>query len=537
VIWLVEMTVSGFKSLDGATVTFEKTGCTALVGPNNSGKSSILRALQLFFEEKAVMTEDERAKDTGAPSIECIFESDEAVTLNTLYAAGSEIVVARALAGERLYSVGPESRTAMKQPGLVAGVLPAFVYLKPERLPYQFNFSNPQSTTAAILVRKFGLQSPAATAARYSQESQTKRQIEQTLQQIWKATKSGRFGYIPGGAVMSLIIADEKERDFALADVGSGLQRATSIAVQMQDARSSAGKRSMVVTVDEPENSLHPSAQRDLLSYFRSRDSTQVVYATHSPAMIDTANPKSIRTLTYDMDTGRSRILDRKHLFDNYETIRLALGILPTDSLSTGFVNVVVEGAIELLVLPIWAGKLSDAAHLKLDLNLVRFLNGSGSSVPVYFDVAISTGMPTIAVLDNDPAGRAYAKRIESRTLSRYELDYKAVHHVIQGDRDTDLESTMPSVRLVTAINEICRPATKIQEADLTAQPAVKRSKNIEDFLKKQKIELDEFKTDIATAVARAMEPEEIPAAIAEVFRVVSGLLDRKQHLASRRKE
>jgi predicted ATP-dependent endonuclease of OLD family len=56
VIWLAEMTVSGLKCLDGATITFEPSGCTAIVGANNSGKSSVLRALRLFFEQSAAIT-------------------------------------------------------------------------------------------------------------------------------------------------------------------------------------------------------------------------------------------------------------------------------------------------------------------------------------------------------------------------------------------------------------------------------------------------------------------------------------------------
>jgi len=447
--------------------------------------------------------------------------------------AREPIEITRTLGGDSKYSAISGEKHLLTQTQPIPQVMPTFVYVQPARFPYQFNIQNPGLANAPVsrLIQMLKLRSPSATVTRRTEEESVKRTVEKTLQQLWKGPGARKFDYIAANPNVTFTIGDEKERNYALADVGSGIQRAVSIAVQLAYARPPGDSSRLLIILDEPENSLHPSAQRDLLRYLRSIENSQVVYATHSPSMIDTSNPRSTRTIIHDSNRGRSSILDQKHLFDNYETIRLALGILPTDSLSSGFVNVVVEGAIELLVLPIWAEKLSASGHLALDLNLVRLLNGAGSSVPIYFDIAISTGMPTVAILDDDQAGRAYAKKIESRTLAKYRLDYAPIHFFAKGGEDADLESTMPADKLVKAINEVCKPNPQIRESDLTTKPQVKRSKNIEDFLHGQGIKFDECKTEVTIAAARSMDVKEIPPIIVKALEAVASLMGPTQHV------
>lgn len=531
-LYLREMIATGFKALHGSSITFERQGCTSLVGANNSGKSSYLRALELFFSQQATLAADERTLEyTGDITIDCVVESDQDLNHGgTVFPRNTPIKLRRSLEGERLYSLfrsDDKIHATYPQITSLRNFLPSFLYLKTETIPYQFNTQQPMSPTLLLLTKQLDLQNPAPTISRRQKEGRAKKALTRAISEIWKSGMALQVDHVSAGPMVTLSLFDSQEHYFAVNDVGTGLQRVLSLAVQLTEARGLTGEHPLLAIIDEPETSLHPSAQRDLLAFLKSLPACQVVYATHSASMIDTAQPETIRTIVHDRATVRSRVLTRKHLHDNYQTIRLALGLLPSDSLSYGFVNVIVEGAIDLLVYSIWAQKLNDAKKLQLDLNMMRFLNGGGSSTPITFDVAISTGLPTIALLDADQAGRNYARKIEDKILSRYSISYPAIHFTGPKDENLDLESTFPSLRLLNAVNAIVNPPTPITEQNLNANAQWKRSKNLEEALRIQQINFDEFKTEVSLEVAREMTVDEIPAPIIECFRQVSLLIKK----------
>jgi hypothetical protein len=58
---------------------------------------------------------------------------------------------------------------------------------------------------------------------------------------------------------------------------------------------------SFVVTIDEPENHLHPSLQRDLMpSLIRAFPKTQFIIATHSPFMVSSVKDSNVFALRYE---------------------------------------------------------------------------------------------------------------------------------------------------------------------------------------------------------------------------------------------
>jgi energy-coupling factor transporter ATP-binding protein EcfA2 len=530
---LIELRVTGFKSLDNAVLVPEEQGCTSLVGANNAGKSSLLRSLAVFFNPTLTITEDERRRGYPQdPIVECVFQTTGyGKVLGSDFPPGQKFRVSRDLVRAGAYTIHdlPTSQTRpinLSDFTQISPALPSFLQLRASSFPYnQVIGAEPQDAAVRILIKKFQLGSPSATVARLQSDERAKKEVYQISRDVWKSSDIGPFNYVSAGNGVIFTIAAAEGRFCALSDMGDGIQRALSVALQIDDLRSRANDQDLLLVIDEPENSLHPRAQRDLFTYLSTITKAQVLCATHSPCMIDTSRPSSIRTLSLDRKLGATRILDRKHIADNLETVRLALGILPTDSLSFGLVNVIVEGAIDLLVYPIWVETLRKDKRVDLDLSLVRFLSGGGPSTPIYFQIAVSTGMPTVAILDNDNAGRAYAGKIRAFAGERYNLDYEAVHLLKTDGTDSDLESTLPEGRLVERINQRCQPQPQITAEDLSRNKAVKKSKNIEDFLRAQGIEFDMFKTEITLEVARAMGPGEIPRSAVEAFEAIARLL------------
>jgi hypothetical protein len=78
-------------------------------------------------------------------------------------------------------------------------------------------------------------------------------------------------------------------------------------AVMLVDKIKSAGPRSLIL-LDEPEVSLHPGAQEQLLNFLSdevTKRKHQIVLATHSPSMIRGLPPAAIKVFIPDAQTGK----------------------------------------------------------------------------------------------------------------------------------------------------------------------------------------------------------------------------------------
>jgi predicted ATP-binding protein involved in virulence len=92
----------------------------------------------------------------------------------------------------------------------------------------------------------------------------------------------------------------------------------------------SRNAESFTVVLDEPENHLHPSLQRDILpNMLRAFPGVQFIVATHSPFVVTSAPESKVYVLDYNSD-GRiqSRELDYVNKAASAdETLRRVLGL------------------------------------------------------------------------------------------------------------------------------------------------------------------------------------------------------------------
>jgi predicted ATPase len=147
------------------------------------------------------------------------------------------------------------------------------------------------------------------------------------------------------------VILETRTGDFVLDDASGGV--AAIIEIAWQIFLRSRGHGSFTVLIDEPENHLHPSLQREILpSLLRAFPGVQFIVATHSPFVV-TATPESaVFVLDYnDENRVESRQLDYANKAAGAdETLKRVLGLPST--------------------LPIWA-------EVRFDEIVSRHLNGS----------------------------------------------------------------------------------------------------------------------------------------------------------------
>ncbi len=67
-----------------------------------------------------------------------------------------------------------------------------------------------------------------------------------------------------------------------------------------------------VILVDEPENSLHPTWQQEVIKFYKniSKNNNQVILATHSPHIIASIYPKNLFLLYSNMETKQIEIIN-----------------------------------------------------------------------------------------------------------------------------------------------------------------------------------------------------------------------------------
>lgn len=69
--------------------------------------------------------------------------------------------------------------------------------------------------------------------------------------------------------------------------------------------------KNSLILVDEPETSLHPTWQREIIKLYQNAgENNQVILATHSPHIIASVNPKNLFALYFDEETNKVRVMN-----------------------------------------------------------------------------------------------------------------------------------------------------------------------------------------------------------------------------------
>ena len=198
-----------------------------------------------------------------------------------------------------------------------------------------------------------------------------------------------------------------------LADKGTGVRGGLIVAMLQHLASSS--KRSILFAVEEPESFLHPAAQealRDDLEALAARKDVSVIITTHSPYVVSRLPVAKVIAVRKDQK-GRTVVFEDRN---GDEPLQIALGDLFRSSLLVGFLDRAsrsVPGERAMLVVegPTDADWLCHTARLagRYDLLEGLTIEAAGGATAVVTQALLrgATSEHPVAVLfDNDDAGR-----------------------------------------------------------------------------------------------------------------------------------
>ena len=204
-----------------------------------------------------------------------------------------------------------------------------------------------------------------------------------------------------------------------LADKGTGVRGGVLMA--MLSYLADNGRRSMVFAVEEPEAFLHPSAQerqREDLESLAGRNDVSLLVTTHSPFLVSRHQEARIYAVTKDGE-GRTSIESTAQgpepqatllggLFRDRTVAHLLeqAASIPTDT--TGVV--IVEGETDASYFKT-AARVADREELLSGIYVVPAGGASGAVMQAIILRQIS-GVPVVVLLDNDDIGKEAKKKL-----------------------------------------------------------------------------------------------------------------------------
>jgi hypothetical protein len=448
---------------------------TVFTGPNDTGKSCALNAFRILCIRQRLLESDVHKDRFGKHQGTWDTDPDVSISATLEITAASikdGLVGGSPQAGDIVqlryqgnshnngYQIQRVRRpkTAVPVTSISLKTLPKIAQLRPEAdIRSSISLTSMNQAEEQLLKLAFGAQfvPPALTnlsqAARSQRLDRAGANLNNKLKQFFPSALPFEFKlYEVGsdGKTIGVSLVDGVQGYVEVGLRGTGIRRLLSLMTLLLQEVSPA--EYTVVLLDEPETSLHADAQHQLrrtLEQLAQNPKIQVIYATHSPSMVNPAHPERIRVFSRHLvgDVGTSKVKTLSHA-ENFQGVRVSLGLTPADSLLYGLVTIVVEGDTEVRCLGPLLRKLDHERvagfqGLSALLESSHFVCGWGSSISYYCKLARDQNARPIAFLDGD-------KRREAEDLKKHRVP------TIELPRDSEFEQIVPPARYVAAVAE-----------------------------------------------------------------------------------
>ncbi|MBD2652777.1 AAA family ATPase [Synechocystis sp. FACHB-383] len=336
---LCRIGIKRFRSIEKCDLRIESV--CALVGENNVGKSSLLRALNAFFnldEEKAFFYNSSHEYSNRSQS--CIM-----LTFSDL--PNDEDIQSASHTGylkiELKYLPKTKNFTlSYKNPNPTSIGLDFiekikkhvdFVFIPPTRSKEELKWQEEKAikrVVSALLNDKFKTRDTVTPkfshAADYLQKNALK-QISNKLNDYYgdrseldfdlRFSSNIHFSDFLSSLEFSIT---ENGSEHRIDDCGNGVQSLTIIALyRMLGSLNSAN---IIIGIEEPETNLHPQSQRQLVKRIltpgQNSFESQVVFTTHSTVIIDSLGHENIILFRKKEDTSRGFKTELSHVRDDF---------------------------------------------------------------------------------------------------------------------------------------------------------------------------------------------------------------------------
>ncbi|MCO7237927.1 AAA family ATPase [Aeromicrobium sp. CnD17-E] len=512
---LTHIRIKDFRSFVGEHGFDLTSGVNYFVGPNNSGKSNLLRAIELVLDPDAeYVPERDRPVSTigvGSPRVTRItltFQVGTTAPESTLLkrAKKYEMAVKKGKAGKtyaddrevRLVAsfAGGVRQTTFSARGAGAASLPADSdeHQKLEeqmRSVVRFAVVHSGEDLDSLLQGKFreilqlvigdhlgeALSAAEDARSKYLEHLQTKlleplrSQVRDRVSVMFPEVTLAELVPDVPTVEQTLSSVDVRLGDVittGLADKGTGLRGGVLVAMLQYLAEQS--RRSLVLAVEEPEAFLHPGAQeaiRDELSALAKRADVTLLVTTHSPYVISKEPESMVSEVGKSVDGATRRIQsaagDSSHasvLGSLYRDAGMASVLDRSLSIPDDCRGVVITEGYTDAVFVRAACEVAGRPELMDGLHVIE-AGGSKKMIVQAVLARSATQLPVVALLDSDDNGRRAQSQLEdfgwSKTreiLSLSKWPGRCAHQ-----HDVEIESLIPEPVALKIVSTLGEPA------------------------------------------------------------------------------
>lgn len=474
---LIAFSASNYRSISTA-YKLPLTDYTVIVGPNNEGKSNILKGLGLalilltgnkqnrfrrpgLFSSRGIERFDydwerdfpinlQAGEPNGRSEFTCEFELTEAeldefktkikINLNSVLKA--KISVGREDVKFDFLMKGKGKASLNKKRVEIAQFIDNKLLL--QYIPAIRTSDLAINIVESLLEREL---STLEDLPAFKAVVRTINKLQQPLiNKISASLKESISGFIPDvknvsvknrGNVGRLIssscrvyIDDGTETDLQLK--GDGVISLTAISLLQHFSKQGSLNKGLVLLLEEPESHLHPQAIHNLKKVLLEISKTnQVVVTTHSPIIIERLQVKQ----NIIVQSGKANPAN------NINEIRKSLGITMSDNLSSAFLVLLVEGEEDIILLKSWLEEKSPKLRSALS-NGTIIIDHLGGATNVGYKTSLYKNnlCNVIAYIDDDEAGRKGVQDAVSKGILR---SNEYVLSTCRGMQNSELEDLL----------------------------------------------------------------------------------------------
>ena len=441
-----QITIKNFRSIKNETIVFPKSGILALVGPNNAGKSNILKAINnilgdsWFSRDKAELNDFYMKDRSNTIVVEIKFDDGKRVEFNsdemtwpTYYDSNGQKIGAWREDLHQINSSGnvkddfpctylPANRDLAKNLQfrnyeLMGKIAKAFnKKITPET---EENLKEKFGEIMNILDGVDGFSDFKKDFSNYFDELQSDSPYR--LKVDFKAFSP--LNYFKTINILANDSSVNNNFDIDPIELGEGNKSLILFALIRSYAKNFKKSATGILAIEEPEIYLHPQARRHLYQVFKeivNNSNIQIIYATHSPDFISTEEFSSIgvvsknstggtkvRTITeselvkFSIDTGVP------HNKTNIDNIKEFYTTTSNSKLNEGFFAkhlIFVEGNTEELCLPLLLERLG-LNYLSSGVSVIGV--GGKNQIPKYWRLFKLFNIKLSVVFDSDSQGNS----------------------------------------------------------------------------------------------------------------------------------